>query len=99
MKTTISVVSVLMCSWAVGGEFHVSPNGSDTHEGSQAAPLRTISAAANKARPGDIITVHEGVYRERINPPKEWFHDLLRKDGTPFDPSEAALFRALTDRK
>ena len=28
--------------------------------------------------------------------PKIWFHDLLRKDGTPFIAEEAALFRKLT---
>ena len=31
--------------------------------------------------------------------PKVWFHDLLRKDGKPFDAKEAALFKDLTDRK
>ena len=28
--------------------------------------------------------------------PKRWFHDLLRKDGTPFDAAEVASFRELT---
>jgi len=28
--------------------------------------------------------------------PKVWFHDLLRKDGTPFNAEEATLFRKLT---
>jgi hypothetical protein len=28
--------------------------------------------------------------------PNPWFHDLFRKDGTPFDPKEIHLFRALT---
>lgn len=32
--------------------------------------LRTISEAADRAQPGDTITVHAGVYRERINPPR-----------------------------
>jgi len=32
--------------------------------------LRTVSAAARLAVPGDVITVHKGVYRERINPPR-----------------------------
>lgn len=27
-------------------------------------------AAANKAMPGDVITVHAGVYREQVNPPR-----------------------------
>ena len=31
--------------------------------------------------------------------PAAWFHDLLHKDGTPFDPREKALFQALTDRR
>jgi hypothetical protein len=51
-------------------EFHVSPGGSDTNDGSLQRPFRTISAAAVVARPGDVITVHEGVYRERISPPR-----------------------------
>lgn len=51
-------------------EYHVSVRGDDQQEGSAAKPLRTISAAARLARPGDIITVHEGVYRERISPPR-----------------------------
>ena len=43
-----------------------------------AAPLETISAAAAKAQPGDTITVHEGVYRERINPPRGGTSDDAR---------------------
>ena len=51
-------------------EFHVSVNGLDSNDGGPGTPLKTISAAAAKAQPGDTITVHEGVYRERINPPR-----------------------------
>ncbi len=29
--------------------------------------MLTIHAAADKAQPGDVITVHEGIYRERVN--------------------------------
>jgi len=50
------------------GEYHVSMNGSDANEGSASSPLRTISAAAKLARPGDAIFVHGGTYRERIDP-------------------------------
>jgi hypothetical protein len=53
-----------------GREYHVSVDGDDTNDGSKARPLRTISAAAAQAQPGDVITVHEGVYRERIDPPR-----------------------------
>jgi len=28
--------------------------------------------------------------------PAFWFHDLLRQDGTPFDPAEAMIFKALS---
>ena len=50
--------------------YHVSVIGSDANDGTEAKPLKSISAAAVKAQPGDTITVHEGVYRERINPPR-----------------------------
>lgn len=53
-----------------GNVYHVSPNGSDTNIGSEQKPLKSISAASQLAQPGDMITVHEGIYRERINPPR-----------------------------
>jgi hypothetical protein len=31
--------------------------------------------------------------------PAVWFHDLLRQDGSPFDPEEVRLFRTLTDHR
>jgi hypothetical protein len=43
-----------------------------------AAPLLTIQAAANKAQAGDTITVHEGIYRERVNPPRGGTSDAMR---------------------
>ncbi len=49
-------------------EYHVSVKGSDANEGSGAAPFRTINWAAQKALPGDTVTVHDGTYREWINP-------------------------------
>ena len=61
---------IAFCSTALASEFHVSSAGSDASDGSKSAPLKTISAAASKAQPGDTITVQEGVYRERINPPR-----------------------------
>jgi len=56
--------------FAQATEIHVATNGSDSNPGTQAAPLRTIQRAADLARPGDVITVHEGVYRERVSPPR-----------------------------
>lgn len=49
-------------------EYHVSPNGCDVNNGSSSSPLKTINAAAQKALPGDTVTVHTGTYREWVNP-------------------------------
>ena len=49
-------------------EFHVMTGGSDNNEGTRTSPFRTISKAAQIALPGDVVTVHEGVYREWVNP-------------------------------
>ncbi|MCX6876834.1 MAG: right-handed parallel beta-helix repeat-containing protein [Verrucomicrobia bacterium] len=51
-------------------DLHVATTGDDAHPGTALAPLRTIQRAADLAQPGDVITVHAGVYRERVNPPR-----------------------------
>jgi alpha-N-arabinofuranosidase len=63
---------------ALAADFHVAPNGNDNNPGTQGAPLRTIQHAANLAQPGDLITVHEGVYRERISPPRGGESEMKR---------------------
>jgi parallel beta-helix repeat protein len=50
--------------------YFVSPRGNDAHAGSRDAPLKTISSAAAKAVAGDTVLVLEGVYRERVSPPR-----------------------------
>ena len=50
-------------------EFHVAKTGNDINPGTNDSPLLTIQAAANVAQPGDVVIVHEGVYREWIKPP------------------------------
>ena len=71
MRHFILITLVALFGRAVSAkEYHVSVQGRDTNAGSASEPLKTISAAAERARPGDVITVHEGVYRERINPPR-----------------------------
>ncbi len=47
---------------------HVTTTGSDRADGSADAPFRTINRAAQAAMPGDTVAVHEGVYREWVNP-------------------------------
>lgn len=51
-------------------EYHVSVTGDDGNSGNRGEPLRTISAAAARAQPGDVVTVHQGTYRERVTPPR-----------------------------
>jgi len=72
MKTLlVAILSVItFITVAHATEFHVKPNGNDANVGTQSAPFRTIQHAANVAQPGDVITVHAGVYRERVSPPR-----------------------------
>ncbi|MBT1179826.1 right-handed parallel beta-helix repeat-containing protein [Bifidobacterium vespertilionis] len=48
--------------------YHVARQSDIAGEGTVAAPFRTINEAAAIARPGDEIIVHDGIYRERVNP-------------------------------
>ena len=83
---TLVLVAIGSCGLAVSEEptaevnreYHVSVNGDDSHDGSATRPLRTISKAAQVAKPGDVITVHEGIYRERISPPRGGESDTRR---------------------
>ena len=49
-------------------EYHVAVTGNDSNDGSVSKPFKTISEAARIAKAGDIITVHEGTYRELVIP-------------------------------
>ncbi|MCE5307194.1 MAG: right-handed parallel beta-helix repeat-containing protein [Acidobacteriales bacterium] len=70
MKFPLAMIPLgLLMLPASAAEFHVSVKGNDTSDGSASKPFRTISAAARVAQPGDVITVHEGTYRERVTPP------------------------------
>lgn len=57
-------------SMALANEYHVSKEGNDRNDGSASSPFKTIGVAAQVAQPGDVITVREGIYRERVNPPR-----------------------------
>ena len=79
MKKNVIIVLLTVAVPVVSArEYHVSVSGNDLHAGAAAKPLRTISAAARLAQPGDVITVHEGVYRERIKPPRGGESDQKR---------------------
>jgi alpha-N-arabinofuranosidase len=73
------VLAFLLCALpAIAAEYHVSVDGNDANTGTQVAPFRSIQHAAEQAQPGDVITVHEGIYRERINPPTGGHSDAER---------------------
>jgi len=59
-------------------DLHVDPSGNDANPGTRTAPLRTIQRGADLAQPGDVITVHAGVYRQRISPPRAGESDTKR---------------------
>lgn len=68
----------LTVGYASAREFHVCPGGDDAAPGTFAEPFRSIAAAAAIAQAGDTITVREGVYRERIDPPRGGASDNQR---------------------
>ncbi len=73
-----SLVVAAMAATISAAELHVTMDGDDTNLGTDTAPLRTIQRAAELAKPGDVITVHAGTYRERINPPRGGDSDTQR---------------------
>lgn len=50
--------------------YYISPNGSDNNTGTDTSPFKTISKGAVVAQAGDTVYVLEGVYRERVSPPR-----------------------------
>ena len=87
MKHTIVILMtiILFASPLYAKEYHVSKLGHDTDNGSLANPFKTISAAAQVAEPGDVIVVHKGIYRERINQPQNSEHPHGRCEFTMFN--------------
>ncbi|ADE56130.1 carbohydrate-binding protein [Coraliomargarita akajimensis] len=77
MKNWILALTSLMTTLSAA-EFHVAKHGEDSNPGTAERPFLTISKGASVAMPGDIITVHEGVYREEIDPPRGGTSDSQR---------------------
>ena len=81
MRSTFIALAVILLaplSAVHAAEYHVAIDGADTNPGTKKSPLRTIQRAADLAQPGDEVIVHEGVYRERINPPRGGESDAKR---------------------
>jgi len=79
MKRTQLVLLTLAFSLAISAqEYHVAKTGNDKNNGSQEAPFLSIQKAANHAQSGDVIIVHQGIYRERVTPPRGGSSDSER---------------------
>ena len=76
--TAIFLINIESGALASNKTYHVSVNGSDAGDGTSSKPFKTISAASKVAMPGDVITVHEGIYREQIAPPRGGNSDAER---------------------
>lgn len=63
----------------IGNVYHVSksPKASDFNSGTEKFPFATIQKAANVAKAGDTVIIHEGVYRESV---------IQRNSGTASKP-------------
>lgn len=48
--------------------YYVAPGGSNENTGELDSPFKTINYAAHVVKPGDQVLVHEGTYREWVNP-------------------------------
>ncbi|MCP4338243.1 MAG: carbohydrate-binding protein, partial [Desulfobulbaceae bacterium] len=72
------IAIAIMTGVAHSAEWHVSVKGADTNAGALNSPFLTIQRAADVAQPGDTITVHEGVYREEVAPPRGGTSDDMR---------------------
>ena len=74
-KTFLTLLFAVSCSVMMTRDIHVSVNGNDVNLGSANSPYRTINKAAKEAVPGDVITVHEGTYRELVRPQRSGTKD------------------------
>lgn len=77
-KIQLLLIAIILGFTLAAKEYHVAKTGFDKNPGSKENPFLTIQSAAKIAQPGDIITVHEGIYRERINPPRGGESDQKR---------------------
>jgi hypothetical protein len=67
---------------AVAATYHIAqeaPGAADNNPGTEAQPLRTISAAMAQVQPGDTVLVGAGTYRESVvYPGEDWRSPDLR---------------------
>ena len=78
IRTSVVLLSIILTASVSATQYHVATTGLDENAGTRQKPFKTISSAAQIAQPDDVITVHEGIYRERVNPPRGGSSDQKR---------------------
>jgi hypothetical protein len=79
MKRLQFLLIALILTFSISAkEYHVAKTGNDGNPGTAEKPFLTIQAAADVAQPGDVVTVHEGIYREWVKPPRGGNSDAER---------------------
>jgi alpha-L-arabinofuranosidase len=76
--SAVCLAVLAMAATVQAANYYVATNGNDNNPGTKKMPFCTIQHAADVAQPGDVTTVREGVYRERINPPRGGKSDRKR---------------------
>lgn len=74
-----------------GKQIHVDCNAAQGGDGSRDTPLRTIQQAADIARPGDVVIVHGGVYRENVDPRRGGYDAYARITYTVAEGEHAVI--------
>lgn len=83
-----SCAAVFAFATASATDIHVATTGSDTNDGTEAAPLATISKALEQVQAGDRILIHEGTYN---------ITKRLKIPALPTNPDKRCEMRAYPD--
>lgn len=80
-------------------EYMARPRGSTFQAILPVFKRRRVGAISFGLVAGKMNTIYPWRNAEGPAEPRVWFHDIFRRDGSPFDPQEIALIRKLTGRK
>lgn len=83
----VALAAVCFCLAAGAETYVVATDGDNTHPGTLDRPLRTIQAAAERMRPGDVCEIRGGLYRETV------------RTALSGDPDAPMVFRAYGGEK
>ena len=82
-RTTLCVILLLAgYNLAIGGEFYVSPTGSDTNPGTLDQPFASINRGQQAASPGDTVWIRGGEYEYVAGAGASQNAVLFNKSGT-----------------